>query len=81
MITIDLNKVHGMVREEGARMNNAKIRNELSRTRLKYWELARIMGIHEGSLSRKLRDELPEEEQNRIVDLIRQHVKQTGGIV
>lgn len=62
-------------------MNNAKIRNELSRTRLKYWELARIMGIHEGSLSRKLRDELPEEEQNRIVDLIRQHVKQTGGIV
>lgn len=61
-------------------MNNAKIRNELARTRLKYWELARIMGIHEGSLSRKLRDELPEEEQNRIVDLIRQHVKQTGGI-
>lgn len=60
-------------------MNNILIRNALAEERVKYWELARFLGISEATLSRKLRDELPAEEQERIVELIRQHVKPNGG--
>ena len=58
-------------------MNNAIIRNELKRTGLKYWQLARILGISDATLCRRLRDELPDEEQRKICQLINQHC---GGI-
>ena len=45
---------------------------------LKQYELARILGMHEASVSRILRYDLPEEEQNRIVGLIRQHANREG---
>ena len=54
-------------------MNNVKIRTELKESGLKYWQLARIMGISDATLCRRLRDEIPAEEQDRIVELIRQH--------
>ena len=57
-------------------MNNIRIKVAMTEANLKQWELARIMGVHEATLSRKFRDELPTEEQERIVDLIRQHKKQ-----
>lgn len=60
-------------------MNNIRIKIAMTQYGIKQWELARIMGLHEGSLSRKFRVDLSEEEQNRIVELIRQHAKQTGG--
>ena len=50
--------------------NNVKIKVAMLKADMKQWELARLMGIHEGSLSRKMRDELPEEEQEKIVKLI-----------
>lgn len=54
-------------------MNNSKIRYALKETGIKYWELARLMGISDATLCRRLRDELPAEEQDQIVELIRQH--------
>lgn len=54
-------------------MNNIKIRIELTKRDVKYWELARLMGISVPTLNRRLRDELPEAEQDQIVELIRQH--------
>lgn len=54
-------------------MNNKKIRKALKETGVKYWELARIMGISDGTLCRRLRDEIPAEEQDKIVKLIQQH--------
>lgn len=60
-------------------MNNAKIRIAMIENNLKQYELARIMGLHENSMSRLLRDELPAEEQERIIDLIRQHTKTEEG--
>ena len=60
-------------------MNNTIIRMTLAETGLKYWELSRLLNISEATLSRRLRDELPAEEQDRIVDLIRQHTKTGGG--
>jgi len=52
-------------------MNNIKIRLAMVEYGVKQWQVAQLMGIHEVSLSRKMRNELPEEEQNRIVELIR----------
>lgn len=56
-------------------MKNKRIRVAMAEAELHQWELAQIMGLHEGSLSRRLRNELPAEEQDRIVELIRQHAK------
>ena len=51
-------------------MNNKKIRIAMINNDLKQYQLAQIMKTHEGSISRLLKDELPEEEQDRIVRLI-----------
>ena len=49
---------------------NSIIRNAAAMRGVRFWQIAHEMGIHEGSLSRKLRFELPEEEQQRIVGII-----------
>ena len=54
-------------------MRNKSIRIALMENDMKQYELAELMGIHDFSLSRKLRHELPEDEQRRIVDLIKNH--------
>ena len=51
-------------------MNNTRIRIKMAERGLKQWELARLMKISEPALSRKLRDELEPEEQDRIINLI-----------
>lgn len=52
---------------------NQVIRNALQKTGMKKWELADLMNIHCSTLSVKLRHELPEDEQIRIVKLIEDH--------
>lgn len=51
-------------------MENEKIRNQLKTFNLKQWQLADLLGISEFTLTRKLRHELPAEEQKRICELI-----------
>ena len=51
-------------------MNNMKIRIKLLEHNKRLWWLAQILGTSEATLSRRLRNELPEDEQIRIVDLI-----------
>lgn len=53
-------------------MNNLKIRFKLMQSGIKYYELDKILGISEPTRCRMLRKELPEEEQERIVQLIEQ---------
>ena len=57
-------------------MNNMLVRKTIAANMLKRWEVAKLMGISEMTLYRKLREEMPEEEQNRICLLIEKHVKQ-----
>lgn len=54
-------------------MKNKLIRDALAKHDYKQWELAEIMGISEFSLSRKMRHELPEEEQKEIVSKIEEY--------
>lgn len=56
-------------------MNNVLIRTSMFQHNLRMFELARILDVSETTLYRKLREELPEAEQNRIVQLI----EQSGG--
>jgi len=52
-------------------MNNRKIRIAMLENNIRQWELARLLGVSEASVSRKLRDELPDDEQKRIVGIIK----------
>lgn len=51
---------------------NIKIRKALSDANMKHWQLADLLGVSEGRLSVKLRHELPHEEQEKILTIIRE---------
>lgn len=55
-------------------MKNKRIRLKLVEHELTQYDLSKLMGISETTLYRRLRDELPEEEQNRIINLIEESV-------
>lgn len=59
-------------------MNNLKIRMKIIETGIKYYELDRILGISEPTRCRMLRNELSEEEQNRICELIDEYAEKGG---
>ena len=54
---------------------NLKIREAVSNADMPYWFLADLLGIHRSTLSEWLRHELPEEEQQRIIQLIQDEVR------
>ena len=51
-------------------MANLIIRVKMMESNVKQWELAKLLGVSESALSRKLREELPEDEQQHIIELI-----------
>lgn len=59
----------------GNYMTNEKVRKSLFENQLPQWRLARVLGIGESSLTRKLREELPEAEQNELVAIIEEEAK------
>ncbi len=59
-------------------MNNLKIRMKIMETGIKYYELDRILGISEPTRCRMLRNELPEDEQERICKLIDEYAEKGG---
>ena len=56
-------------------MKNMKIRQALMEVGMRNYQLAELMGISEFTLSRRLRNELPDEEQERILELIQNNRK------
>lgn len=61
-------------------MQNKKIREASQQARVKLWEIAHELGITDATFSRKLRIELPKEEQQRILEII-QRIKSRDGAV
>ena len=57
---------------------NKIIRNALEETGVFYYELADILGKSPSTISVWLRHEMPEEEQMRIAELIREFAKNSG---
>lgn len=50
---------------------NEKIRRAMGAAGLKQYQVAEALGMLEGNFSRKLRKELPKEEQEKILDVIK----------
>ena len=53
-------------------MKNKKLRLLMMEYELTQYDLSKLMGVSEMTVYRKLRDELPEEEQTQIMELIKQ---------
>lgn len=52
-------------------MENMEIRHEAARNGLKLWEVAEACGVTDSTFSRKLRRELPSEQRDHILNMIR----------
>lgn len=55
---------------------NVKVRTALLQANMKQYELAQLLDIYEEKLSRMLRYELPEEEQNKMIEVIERHAQE-----
>ena len=51
-------------------MYNGEIRNAAKKAGIRLWEVAVAYGINDGNFSRKLRQELPQEEKEKILAII-----------
>ena len=51
-------------------MHNQEIRDAAKKSGIRLWQVAEIYGINDGNFSRKLRKELPQEEKQKILDII-----------
>lgn len=60
-------------------MKNMRIRKTASLYMVKHWEIARALGISENWFCRTLRNELPEDEQEKIVCIIEQIAAERDG--
>ena len=54
-----------------AKQTNALIREEVAKHRMYYYEVCELLNISESTWGRMMRKELPQEEQERIVKLIK----------
>lgn len=57
-------------------MENQRIREAATAAGVKLWQIAEAYGLSDGNFSRKLRRELPEEEQKRILKIIEELKKE-----
>lgn len=49
---------------------NMKIREKARNSRVRLWQIADALGMQESLFSKKLRKELPEDEQEKILNII-----------
>lgn len=55
---------------EGMALKNTDIRDAARAAGVKHWQIARKMGVSEGTFCRSLRDELPEDKRAEILATI-----------
>lgn len=55
---------------------NQTIREYARVNGIKLWQVAEAYGVNDGNFSRKLRHELPEDEQQRIISIIERLAKE-----
>lgn len=59
-------------------MNNQDIRKTAAGAGIKLWQIASELNINDGNFSRKLRQELSEEEKATIFEIIKRLEKEAG---
>lgn len=51
-------------------MANKEIRDAMKQKCMAQWQLGELLGVSENTVNRKLRKELPDEEKQKILDII-----------
>lgn len=59
-------------------LKNTDIREAAKKASVRIWEVARALGLSDNTLTRRLRDELPPEEKEKILGII-DRLAQEGG--
>ena len=59
-------------------MRNNEIRQSAKAAGVKLWQIAEVVGVNDGNFSRKLRHELPEDEKQKILEIIDQLSKEAS---
>lgn len=59
-------------------MANSDIREIAMSSKVKLWQIADALGVVDSTLSRKLRKELPQEEKERILSIIKRLSQEVG---
>lgn len=62
-------------------MKNVRIREAAKQAGVFLWEIAERWGCNDGNFSRKLRRELPEDEQEKIIAIIEELAQEKEGAV
>lgn len=62
-------------------MENVKIRDAAKQAGVYLWEIAERFGCNDGNFSRKLRRELPADEQRRILGIIAELAAEKKGAI
>ena len=57
---------------------NKDIRGKIEENNIRYWEVAAALGITDGNFSRKLRQELSDEEKENVFNAIDKLVEERG---
>lgn len=57
-------------------MVNEKIKEALKNKGLRQWQLAEMLGISEQTICRRMRKELPLDEQEKMLSIIKDHKKE-----
>lgn len=56
-------------------VTNKRVRDELLRNGMFLWKLAKLLNVSEASVTRMMREELPADRQDELIDLIRKGAK------
>lgn len=59
---------------------NVEIREAAKRSGVKLWQIAENIGLSDATFSRKLRRELPEDERDRVLSVIKQLAMKSAGV-
>lgn len=70
-----------MEKEQFFMRANAEIRERAKQAGVCLWQVAAVSGINDGNFSRKLRRELPQEEKQRILEIINRLAQQKQEVV
>ena len=62
-------------------MYNREIREAAKKAGVHLWQVAEACGINDGNLSRKLRRELPQEEKEKILEIIDRLAQEKQGVM
>lgn len=60
---------------EKEKVNNLLLRTEMMKEGIKQYELAKLMNVSVNTLVRRMREEMPKEEQKRLIELFKNNRK------